>query len=205
MKVKALQVGAWGVNCYLVWCPETREALVVDPGQEPEEIARELEKEQLKPLLVVNTHGHLDHIGGNSYISQLYNCPIAIGAGDEEMLTDPKKNYSAQYGQPITSPAATHRLKDCQELTFGQCKLQVIATPGHSPGGICLYGQGILLSGDTLFARSIGRSDLPGGSQSQLIASIKERLMILPGETRVLPGHGPETTIAAEAKDNPWL
>jgi len=205
MKVKALQVGAWGVNCYLVWCPETREALVIDPGQEPEEIARELEKEQLKPLLVVNTHGHLDHIGGNRYISMHYNCPIAIGAGDEEMLTDPKKNYSAQYGQPITSPAAAGLLKDGQKLIFGRCQLQVIATPGHSPGGICLYGQGILLSGDTLFARSIGRSDLPGGSQTQLIATIKEKLMILPGETRVLPGHGPETTIAAEAKDNPWL
>jgi glyoxylase-like metal-dependent hydrolase (beta-lactamase superfamily II) len=159
----------------------------------------------LKVKYIVNTHGHLDHIGANREVHEFLKCPIAIGKADAPMLTDARLNFSNQYGQPLTSPEAELLLSQGDTISFGPCSLNVLSTPGHTQGGICLYGHGVLFSGDTLFQHSIGRSDFPGGSQKQLLNSINTKLLVLPDETRVLPGHGPETTIGEERVHNPWL
>lgn len=205
MEYKILPVGSMGTNCYLAWCPESKEALVIDPGFEPQRILQEIEALGLKVKYIINTHGHLDHIGGNGELHAALKVPIAIGREDACMLTDPAKNLSSMMRHPVSSPASTHLMADGDAIAFGNCSLQVLATPGHTPGGISLYGHGVLFCGDTLFKQSIGRSDLPGGNHQQLIASIKTKLLALPGDTAVLPGHGPGSTLAAEAATNPWL
>src|SRR5690554_83522 len=205
MKTKTLALGQMGTNCYLAWCPDTKEALVVDPGAEAEKILAEIEDLELKVKYIVNTHGHLDHIGANSALQQALHCPIAVGEDDATMLTDAQQNLSHQVGQPFTSPAAELLLNHGAKLEFGTCSLRVMATPGHTRGGIGLYGHATLFAGDTLFQGSIGRSDLPGGNQEQLLESIRTQFLTLPDETQVLPGHGPETTIGIERQSNPWL
>lgn len=205
MQIKRLEVGEMGTNCYLAWCEKTNLALVIDPGSDSERILRAVRNLELKVKYIVNTHGHLDHIGANRNLHDVLNCPIAIGEDDSIMLTSPKHNLSSQIGQPVTSPDADILLAQGDKLEFGSCVLEVFDTPGHTPGGICLYGHGILFAGDTLFQRSIGRSDLPGGNHDQLIKSIQTKLLALPDVTRVLPGHGPETTISEERVHNPWL
>lgn len=205
MEYKTLPVGSMGTNCYLAWCPDTKEALVIDPGFEPQKILREIESLGLKVKYIINTHGHMDHIGGNQELHLALKAPIAISGEDAGMLTDPSLNLSGMVGNPISSPAPQHLLAEGDSIDFGDCSLQVLATPGHTPGGISLYGHGVLFSGDTLFKLSIGRGDLPGGNHNQLIASIKTKLLPLPGETKVLPGHGPDSSLAQEAVSNPWL
>ncbi len=205
MEVKTLTVGSYDTNCYLVWCPETSQGIVIDPGFEPDTINGEIARLGLDIKVVVNTHGHLDHIGGNRDVSEAQDCPVYISRADEAMLKSPDLNCSARQGMTVTSPAAGRLLEDGDELTFGQVKLQVLATPGHSPGSICLNGHGVLFSGDTLFAGSVGRTDLPGGSHQQLKESLRQQLFPLPADTRVLPGHGPETTMGQERQQNPWL
>lgn len=205
MEYKTLPVGSMGTNCYLAWCPESKEALVIDPGFEPEAILREIEAMGLKVKFIVNTHGHMDHIGGNQELHSVLGAPIAIGSEDAATLTDPRYNLSSMMRKPVLSPAPQLLLQEGDSLEFGACSLQVLSTPGHTPGGISLYGNGLLFCGDTLFKQSIGRSDLPGGDHSQLIQAIKTKLLPLPEETRVLPGHGPESLIGLERALNPWL
>ena len=205
MEYKILPVGSMGTNCYLTWCLKSKEALVIDPGFEPQTVLREIEALGLKVKYIVNTHGHMDHIGGNQELHSALNCPIAIGCEDALMLTDAHYNLSNMMRNPVLSPAPQILLQEGDSLDFGACSLQVLSTPGHTPGGISLYGHGLLFCGDTLFKQSIGRSDLPGGDHSQLIQAIKTKLLPLPGETKVLPGHGPETTLALEEASNPWL
>ena len=205
MKIKTMPLGNMGTNCYLAWCGETKEAIVIDPGFEQGAIIKAIKTLALKVKYIVNTHGHLDHIGANREVQAFLKCPIAIGKDDAPMLTEASLNLSAQYGSPVTSPQAELLLSHGDNISFGNCSLQVLSTPGHTQGGICLYGHDLLFSGDTLFQHSIGRSDLPGGSHNQLIASINSKLMILPDQTRVLPGHGDESTIGEERIHNPWL
>lgn len=205
MEVKTLALGQMGTNCYLAWCGETREAIIIDPGSNAQEISNVVRDLNLKPKYIVNTHGHLDHIGANGELHQEFNCPIAIGTQDGPMLTDPTLNLSSQFGRPIISPAAEKLLEDGDTVKFGNCALKVLATPGHTPGGVCLYGHSTLFSGDTLFERSVGRTDFPGGSQRQLLEAIETKLLNLPDTVRVLPGHGPETNIGQERVNNPWL
>lgn len=205
MEITRMQVGALGTNCYLAWCRESKAALVIDPGADAETILATIKDLGLQVQYIVNTHGHLDHIGANSELHSALNCPIAIGREDQGMLTSAQENLSHHMGRPITSPAAQILLEDGDELDFGCCRLRVLATPGHTRGGISLYGHGVLFAGDTLFQRSIGRWDLPGGNQQELLTSIKTRLLTLPDTTRVLPGHGPETSIGEERVHNPWL
>lgn len=205
MEYTALPVGSFGTNCYLAWCDRTQAGIVIDPGAQPGEILKQVEELSLDIKAVVNTHGHLDHIGGNGAIASRHNCPVFIGAADARMLEDPQLNYSARLGKPVTSPAAQRLLSDGDQVEFGRCALAVLSTPGHTPGSICLLGHGVLFSGDTLFAGSVGRTDLPGGSHNQLVDSIRRRLLPLPDEIAVLPGHGPATTIGQERQNNPWL
>lgn len=205
MEYKILPVGSMGTNCYLAWCPENKEALVIDPGFEPQRVLREIETLGLIVKYIVNTHGHMDHIGGNQELHSALGAPIAIGDEDAFMLTDARYNLSSMMRTPVLSPAPRVLLQEGDSLDFGACSLLVLSTPGHTPGGISLYGHGLLFCGDTLFKQSIGRSDLPGGDHRQLIQSIKTKLLPLPGETKVLPGHGPISTLAREEASNPWL
>lgn len=205
MQIKKLEVGGMGTNCYLAWCAQSNQAIVIDPGAQPGIILRAIKELNLSVLYIVNTHGHLDHIGANRDLQTALNCPIVVGEADAYMLTDAKANLSQMLGQPITSPAAELLLQDGDELNFGSCSVVVLSTPGHTPGGIGLYGHGVLFAGDTLFQGSIGRSDLPGGRQKTLLDSIKTKFLTLSEDTRVMPGHGPDTTIGAEKKNNPWL
>jgi len=203
--MQALTVGPLATNCYLLWAPETREALVVDPGAEPENILMVVEHLGLRVTRIVNTHGHADHIGANAALKRRTQARLLIHAADAPLLLDPEANLSLNAGWPIVSPGADETLHAGQTLLLGKTPLAVLGTPGHSPGSICLWGNGCLFSGDTLFAGSVGRTDLRGGDTRALFESLRTRILPLPPETRVYPGHGPVSDLATELRDNPFL
>ncbi len=205
VELTGIPVGPLQANCYLVYAPDSREAIIVDPGADGQSIEREIEALELKPVHIVNTHGHGDHIGANTYIKDKYKIPIAIHEEDAPMLTDAEKNFSAMFGIPILSPEADVLLQEHHTISVGEEIVQILHTPGHSPGGISLYIQPYLLSGDALFKMSIGRTDLPMGSHEELITHICDKILTLPDETQVLPGHGPRTTVGEEKRNNPFL
>jgi len=205
MKYKEIVVGALETNCYLVYCEETKECAVVDPGAEPERIFPEIAEDALKPIAIINTHGHIDHTGANRDIKDHYGAPIYIHAGDNAMLGTIQQLELSLFLGAKDSPPADHFMNDGDEITIGNSSLRVLHTPGHSPGSVSLLGDGFLLSGDTLFMEGVGRTDLPGGSQKQLEQSIRGKIMTLPDDTVVLPGHGPRTTVGQERVDNPFL
>lgn len=159
----------------------------------------------MKVVAIINTHGHWDHVGANQTVSEKMGVPVFIHEDDADYLTDPAKNISNMMGTQSQTKAADHLLKEGDTVTFGSCKLEVIHTPGHTPGGICLYGHGVLFCGDTLFYRSIGRTDLPGGDFHTLIESIKNKIFTLPGDTLVCPGHGMVTNVRDEINGNPFV
>ncbi len=203
MEYRQYILGDLQTNCYLLWSGE--EAGVIDPGGPVDEVIQEMDNRQLKLKWIVNTHGHADHIYGNKVLQETYHCPIMIHPADQEMLLSPMANLSAFIGFYLTSPDAGRLLKGGDLLELGSESLQIIDTPGHTPGGIALYVPDLLFSGDTLFYESVGRTDLPGGDHGQLIQSIKNRLFNLPSRTMVLPGHGPVSSIQHELKSNPYL
>lgn len=205
MIIKTLPVGPLQVNCYIVACPRTKKALIIDPGDEAEHILRVIEQEGVEPKILVNTHAHFDHVGGNSAIIEKTGIEFCIHKDDVPLLQQASRQ-AASYGLPaVDSPAPSRLLHNGDLLEIGDLSFEVIHTPGHSPGGICLYGEGHLFSGDTLFAGSIGRTDLPGGDMQQLLGHIRSQLMVLPASTVVHPGHGPESTIGAEQSSNPFV
>ena len=196
MIIKQVVVGVCSANCYVVGCEKSREAIIIDPGGEPDKIRRIIEKAGLHPKIIVDTHGHFDHIGANG----AFELPIYIHVMDKDMLSDPEKNGSVFYGKAYTSPPPDKLLQDGDHVEFGEVTLEVIHTPGHTPGCICLLGEGIVFTGDTLFAGGVGRTDLPGGSEVLLFESIREKLFSLPDATIIFPGHGPSSTIGKEKK-----
>jgi glyoxylase-like metal-dependent hydrolase (beta-lactamase superfamily II) len=177
----------------------------VDPGDEQDKIKDVIAENSLKPFLIVNTHGHVDHIGANDAIKREYNIPLAIHEADKLMLIDPDANLSSAIASPVVSPPADQILEDGDTIQLGEEKVQVLHTPGHSPGGVCLLVGKSVLCGDVLFKESVGRTDLPGSDFGQMMQSIQEKLETLPDEVTVYPGHGPTTTIGAEKKSNPFL
>jgi glyoxylase-like metal-dependent hydrolase (beta-lactamase superfamily II) len=206
MKLDMVAVGAFQANCYILGCESTKEGLVIDPGSEPKRILDMVARMGLKVTTIVNTHAHVDHIGANLEVKNATGADLLIHEADEPYMKSSLKNltllspFSAKPGQP------DRLLKDGDSVFVGQeISLEVIHTPGHTPGGICLYGDGILFTGDTLFSGSIGRTDLPGGNLETLIASIREKLLTLPEDTLVYPGHGPSSTIGDERSSNPFL
>lgn len=205
MIIEKLEVGPIMANCFILGCENTKEAVVIDPGDDADKILMALAKAELKVKYLINTHGHFDHVGGNKRMKEATGAPIAIHSGDEPMLMELSRS-AAMFGLSAeNSPPADLVLKDGDEISFGEITLKVIHTPGHSQGGVCLHTPGHLFAGDTLFAGSIGRTDLPGGDYDTLISSIKTKLLCLDEDTVVYTGHGPETSIGNEKRMNPFL
>lgn len=205
MKFVRMPLGIYQANCYIINDETTGDAAIIDPGGDFPEIKAYLEDKGLKPKYIIVTHAHVDHIGALKELKDYSGASVCIHSGDHDMLRNKRRNMSAGMGSQPVEMEADRLLEDGEIIKLGTTELQVIHTPGHSRGGICIYCQGHLFSGDTLFACSIGRTDLEGGSFEELIASIKEKLLILPDDTEVFPGHGPSTTILIEKKRNPFL
>lgn len=204
--VACITVGAFEENCYLYACPQTREAVIIDPGDEPEEILSTIQELQLIPKYILNTHGHIDHICAIDAISAVYPVPLAIHPADVPMYTD--EQVARMFGR--TSPLVKRKpdilLQEGDRISFGTLTLEVLHTPGHTPGGICLLSRPYcVFSGDTLFQRSIGRTDLPRGNYQQIITSIKTKLYPLDEDLMVFAGHGQPTTIGEEKYENPFV
>ncbi len=209
MKIEHLILGAYQTNCYILLENETaKDCLIIDTGLEADELVDFLRRHNLNPVAVVLTHGHIDHIIGLIALrSRFPDIKVYIHKLDAGMLTGEKDNLSNLAGVSFNSKPADFTMEEGNVIELANIKLDVIHTPGHTPGGICLYSEndGVVFTGDTLFADSVGRTDMPGGNGTQLIKGIKEKLCTLPGETVVYPGHGPATTIAQEKANNPFL
>ncbi|MCP4024225.1 MAG: MBL fold metallo-hydrolase [Desulfobacteraceae bacterium] len=205
MIIKKLAVGPIMANCFILGCENTKEAVVIDPGDDADRILMELAQSELKVKYLINTHGHFDHVGANKRMKEVTGAQLAIHPDDEYMLQELSRSANRFGLSAENSPPADFLLNDGDKLTFGDITLDVIHTPGHSKGGVCLYTQGHLFAGDTLFAGSIGRTDLVGGDSGTLILSIKDKLLGFDDNTVVYPGHGPETTIGNEKRMNPFL
>jgi len=210
MPVTKLVVGELYTNCFIVNEEGSRDALVVDAGGNAPRIAQEIDELGLQPRMLVLTHGHVDHIAAAAGLKERYpEMKLALGAAETETYTRPTYNLSFFLGGALALPEPDVLLDDGQEVTVGSCALRVIHISGHTPGGIALYGQldgaNVVFAGDALFASGIGRTDFPGGSTSALLEGIRSRLLVLPDDTRVYAGHGPETTIGREKRDNPFL
>jgi glyoxylase-like metal-dependent hydrolase (beta-lactamase superfamily II) len=209
MKVNRLVLGEFQTNCHVVRQEDAAtDCLIVDTGLEAGGLMRFLEQHGLTPQALVLTHGHADHIVGLEALRRAFPAAkVYIHRLDAPLLTDPEGNLSAFAGVPFTTAPADVLLDDGDVVTEAGVTLRVLHTPGHTPGGICLYAEtdGILFSGDTLFADGVGRTDFPGGDARQLIESIRTRLLDLPAETAVYPGHAMRTTIGREKAHNPYL
>lgn len=206
MKVEIFVVGGMEVNCYYLINEETKECLIVDPGECPDRLLNRISMMEYKPAGILLTHGHFDHIRGVDRMRKEYNIPVYAFEKEYVLLDDPKMNMSAYYGSSVVVKDVTY-LKDNEILELVGCKIKVIATPGHTVGGCCYYIEedNILFSGDTLFCASVGRTDFPTGSFPLMEAAIKERLFVLPDETVVYPGHMDVTTIQYEKTHNPFV
>ncbi len=202
LDVKLLTVGMFATNCYLVSCSETGKGVVIDPGADGKRIITKSKEAGLDIECIVNTHGHVDHIGANGKLKEELKAPIMLSEKDLEIYKNPGFGLRFVLG---AQPEPDRLLKDGDSIEFGNLSLQVMETPGHTPGGVCLVEGSAVFCGDTLFAGSVGRTDLAGGSYSRLIRSVKERLGSLPPRTVVYPGHGPATTIEEELENNPFI
>ncbi|MGB2876669.1 MAG: MBL fold metallo-hydrolase [Dehalococcoidales bacterium] len=204
--IKLLVVGPLASNCYIVGDEATREGLIIDPADEAGNIMQSVAELGLTTKLIVLTHGHCDHIAGLKEVKEATGAKIAVHSGDAEYHGQQALAMALAFGLYCPTPPPPDRLlKNGDGIDIGGLHFEVIHTPGHSPGGICLFGNGVLFSGDTLFNYGIGRYDLPGGDYAQLMNSLQVSLMALPDETVVYPGHGPKTTIGAERRSNPFL
>ncbi len=206
--VQSCTLGPWETNCYIVSLPGSDQCWIIDVGFDPEPLLHLVRQAHLRPVRIILTHAHLDHIAGvREVLEALGPVPLAIHETEAAFLLDPDLNLSTFVEMNVTTPPADVLLHDGQRLTLGESEWIVLHTPGHSPGGITLHHEPShqAIVGDTLFAGSIGRYDFPTSDGELLFRSIREKLLTLPDETHVYPGHGPETTIGRERRTNPFL
>jgi glyoxylase-like metal-dependent hydrolase (beta-lactamase superfamily II) len=207
--IESIESAPFGEMTYVVWKAGQDQALVVDPGFDPEAIVTVLHRHGLRLAATLNTHGHADHIAGNAAMKRFDpTAPLIIGRNEAHLLTDPNANLSAPFGMALTSPVADRLVTDGERLDLVGLTFQVREIPGHSPGSVVFvcsqFDPGFVLGGDVLFAGSIGRTDL-GGNLPQLLAGIRSKLFTLPESTIILPGHGPPTTVGREMRSNPFV
>lgn len=200
------EVGPLACNCYVVGDAGTREAVVIDPGGDAEELIREIASEGLTITKIVATHAHFDHVIAAGRLREVTGAPFLLHPGDETLLGWMRESGLMFLGMDVGDPPEVDsEIKEGDEVAAGSLKLDVLHTPGHSPGSISLVGRENLFAGDTLFAGSIGRTDLPGGDGATLVTSVRRGLFVLPDDLVVRPGHGPPTTIATERATNPFV
>jgi glyoxylase-like metal-dependent hydrolase (beta-lactamase superfamily II) len=201
MKIDTLIVGPLQVNCFIIYDEGSDDAVVVDPGDEAEKIIKLIEGRKLKVSRIVCTHAHFDHVGAVARMKEKTGAAVMLHKGDLDIYMRADKQ-GALWGFHIEQPPAPdmHMLEG-DEIAVGRFRLKVLHTPGHSPGGICLFGEGVIITGDTIFAGSVGRTDFPGGSLEELKKSFA-RIITLPAQTRMFPGHGPLSTVGNEKKNN---
>jgi len=211
MKIERLVVGPLEVCCYIVYCPETKEGVIIDPGEADPRIVKKVKELDLKITAILGTHAHADHVLGVDYLRKELKAPYLVHRIDEEFFQDPQ-NFAPfrNWGFP-PNPKADEVFEDGDIIKFGKEYLKVIHTPGHSPGSSCFYNEEhkALFTGDTLFVEAVGRADLPGGNYFQMIESIQSKLLVLPDDTKIFPGHDygskPVSTIGEEKINNPFL
>lgn len=200
-----LVLGDLGTNCYIIGDPDSKEAFVIDPDDGPA-VVDTLKERGLTCIGILLTHGHSDHIHGVQTLMDIYGAPVYIHERDLPCLYDPQVNLSVLHGRPVTITGGTIKtVKDGQHIGSGKMDFQVLETPGHTVGGVCYYMSPAVFVGDTLFRESVGRTDFPGGDFEALAQSIRTKLFTLPDQTMAYPGHGPETQIAFEKENNPYL
>ncbi|MCE5340633.1 MAG: MBL fold metallo-hydrolase [Planctomycetaceae bacterium] len=212
MQINTLVLGAYENNCYILRKDNSADCLIIDTGLDNDPLLEYLEQNNLNPLALVLTHGHGDHIAGVEFLREAYkNIKVYIHKADAEMLASAVKNCSAMVGERIESKPADILIEKEGRMDFAGFKFDVLHTPGHTPGGICLYSSEnkTIFTGDTLFANSVGRTDFPSYDahkcMQQLIENIQKKILVLPDDTKVLPGHGPASIIRMEKKHNPYL
>lgn len=201
VKIKTFAIGFLETNCYLVYSDTEKKGFLIDPGNFDKRVKNAIQKEGITITNIINTHGHADHMSGN----KKFGYPVLIHEADKDFLSDSAKNLSFFTGIKAVSPPPAGLLKDGDVIAEGEIKIEVIHTPGHTPGGISLKMGNKIFTGDTLFCEGVGRTDFPYASENDLLQSIKKRLMVFPDDTEIFPGHGPSSTIGRERKANPFL
>jgi glyoxylase-like metal-dependent hydrolase (beta-lactamase superfamily II) len=209
LQIQTIVSQPFSENTYIVWLSGRKDALVFDPGLEPDWILDFLNDNRLTPAAILNTHGHADHIGGNEELKQAYpQVPLLIGVNDAPLLTDADANLSGPFGLPIVSPRADQLVKEGDVIEFAGIRLEVLDVPGHSPGHVVFVYRDrpiVIFGGDVLFREGIGRFDFPNSNGPLLFEGIRTKLLTLPADSVIYPGHGPTTTIGHEKRHNPFI
>jgi hydroxyacylglutathione hydrolase len=208
MRIKAIYLPQMANFCYMLGDEETRTCAIIDPAFDPDKILNTVDDAGYTITHVINTHGHSDHTSGNAAIIEATGAQLCIHKNDAQQVTRLLTRVLSRFMGGKGSPKASRILEDNDIITIGKTELKVLHTPGHTPGSICIYAEGHVFTGDTLFVQAVGRTDLPGGSSKQLLNSVHERIYTLPGDTKVWPGHdygpSPSSTVAAEKQNNPF-
>ena len=207
LEIQQYVVGPVATNCYFLVNKKTDEIIIVDPGAAGEALIQQVEMQQLQPVAILLTHGHFDHAGAAKQLGTHFQIPVYAAEAERETLENPVINLSGAMGGRAEKYQADQFLRDGEEIQLAGFEIRMLLTPGHTPGGCCYYfpKEQVLFSGDTLFAGSVGRTDFPGGSMSELVQAVKEKLMVLPDAVKVYPGHNDLTSIEQERYYNPYI